>query len=154
MAGKKLLLPYNFSDSDRRALEFTVEHFGPREEWEITLFHGYTPLPSIEVSGETVTGRLKDNFSYLNQKITELESALQSIKRDLVQRGIAGNRIKSVFKPRKREIAAEILNLHAEEKFQIIVLNRKPGRIGRFFTGSVHGKLMAAIRNSTVCVVC
>jgi hypothetical protein len=58
------------------------------------------------------------------------------------------------FKPRKKEIAAEIIDFHASEKFNLMVLNRKAGRIGRYFTGSVHAKVAAALRNTTVCIVC
>jgi hypothetical protein len=154
MSAQKLLLPYNFSGSDRKALDFVVDTFGHRGDIEVTLFHAYTPLPSIDVKGETVTGRLKENITFLNQKLSELEASLQEVKAELVRRGFANDRITVKFKPRKKEIAAEIIELHGSEKFNRLVLNRKPGRIGRFFTGSVHTKVTAALRNTTVCIVC
>ena len=134
MAAQKLLLPYNFTASDRKALDFTIRTFAYRNDIEVTLFHSYTPLPNVDVSDETVTGRLKESFSYLHQKLSE--------------------RVKSIFKPRKREIAAEIIDLQKNEKYNFLVLNRKPGRIGRFFSGSVHSKVTATLRNATVCIVC
>ncbi|MFZ0133797.1 MAG: universal stress protein [Desulfobacterales bacterium] len=154
MAAHKLLLPYNFSDSDRKALDFAIDTFGHRDDIEVTLFHAYTPLPSIEVSNDTVTGRLKQNVAYLNQKVSELEAALLGVKEELVRRGFSDEKVKLKFKPRKKEIAAEIIDFHTGEKFTLLVLNRKPGRIGRFFTGSVHTKVAAALRNATVCIVC
>ena len=60
MAAQKLLLPYNFSESDRKALDFTVSTFGHRDDIEVTIFHAHTPLPSVDVSSETVTGRLTE----------------------------------------------------------------------------------------------
>jgi hypothetical protein len=154
MAAQKLLLPYNFSDSDRKALDFVISTFGHRDNIEVTILHAYTPLPSIEVSSETVTGRLSQNINYLSQKVAELETSLQEVKEELVRHGFSNDRVKLKFKPRKKEIAAEIIDLHAGEKFNLLVLNRKPGRIGRFFTGSVHVKVAAALRNATVCIVC
>lgn len=38
MAGKKLLLPYNFTDYDKKALDFVVRIFAPLKDAEITLF--------------------------------------------------------------------------------------------------------------------
>ena len=154
MAAQKLLLPYNFTASDRKALEFTIRTFAHREDVEVTLFHSYTPLPTVDISNETVTGRLKESFSYLNQKLSELEMTFQEIKEELVEKGFGAERVKSTFKPRKKEIAGEIIDLHRGEKFSFLVLNRKAGKIGRFFSGSVHTKVIAALRNTTVCIVC
>jgi uncharacterized protein (UPF0335 family) len=154
MATQKLLLPYNFKASDRKALAFTIRTFAHREDVEVTLFHSYTPLPTIDISNETVTGRLKESFSYLNQKLSELEMTFEEVKEELVENGFDTERVKSTFKPRKKEIANEIIDLHKSEKFSFLVLNRKVGRIGRFFSGSVHTKVIAALRNATVCIVC
>ena len=154
MAVQKLLLPYNFRASDRKALEFTIRTFAYRKDIEVTLFHSYTPLPKVDVRDETVTGRLKESFSYLHQKLSELEITFQEIKDELIKCGFGQERVKSIFKPRKKEIANEIIDLQKIEKFNFLVLNRKAGRIGRFFSGSVHTKVTAALRNATVCVVC
>jgi hypothetical protein len=154
MAAQKLLLPYNFTASDRKALEFTVRTFAHREDIEVTLFHSYTPLPTVDVQSQTITGRLKESFSYLNQKLSELEITFQEIKEELIKDGFGAERVRSTFKPRKKEIAGEIIDLHNSEKFNYLVLNRKAGRIGRFFSGSVHTKVIAASRNVTVCIVC
>ena len=154
MAAQKLLLPYNFTPSDRKALDFTILTFARRKDVVVTLFHTYTPLPTVDISNETVTGRLKESFSYLNQKLSELEMSFQEVKEELIEKGFGTERVKSAFKPRKKEIAGEIIDLHASEKFSFLVLNRKAGRIGRFFSGSVHTKVIAALRDATVCIVC
>ena len=154
MAAQKLLLPYNFTASDRKALDFTIRTFAYRKDIEVTLFHSYTPLPNVDVSDETVTGRLKESFSYLHQKLSELEMTFQEVEEELVKCGFGKDRVKKIFKPRKKEIAAEIIELQKNEKYNFLVLNRKAGRIGRFFSGSVHSKVTATLRNATVCIVC
>jgi nucleotide-binding universal stress UspA family protein len=153
MAAQKILLAYNFSTSDRKAMEFAVRNFADRPDTEITVFHAYTPLPSIEVSGESITGKLKESFSYLNQKISELEEALQAVRAELVQRGFTETRVKSIFKPRRKDIAGEIMEVSNEIHFDIVILNRKPGRVARFFSGSVHAKVLSAMRNTVLCIV-
>ena len=153
MAGNRLLLPQNFSGNDRKALDFVVNTFGQLEGLEVTLFHAYTPLPAVEVSQVTVTEKLRANLSYLQQQIKEKEAGIQAIKAELVEKGIAEDRIHQVFKPRRKDIAGELVDLYAENHFEYLVLNRKPGKVSRFFTGSVHHKVLAALKNTTVCVV-
>lgn len=153
MARKKLLLPHNFSDFDRRVLDFVVDIFAPLESTEITLLHLYTPLPSIEVEGSSITGKLRENIGYLDRQISAQEAALKEVAAELVKAGFAENRIKILFKKRRKDIAAEILDLHAKENFDIVVLNRRPARVSRFFTGSVSGKLVASMKNAAVCIV-
>lgn len=153
MAAQKILLPYNFTESDRLALQFAVQNFAGRPETEITLFHAYTPLPSLEVSGSSITGKLQESFSYLNQKIAELENALNTVRAELVQHGFSENQVKSIFKPRKKDIAGEILGLFNDTHFDIVILSRKPGRVARFFSGSVHAKVLSTMRNTVLCIV-
>ena len=153
MAGQKLLLPYNFSSYDQKALNFVVNAFANQEDIKITLFHAYTPLPSMDVSDDKVTGRLKDSVSYLTKKISEQEAALESIKADLVQKGFAADGIQCVFKPRKKDVASEIIDLWSVEKFDVIVLNHKPGRVKRFFSASVYHKVIESLKDTTYCIV-
>ena len=153
MAGPKLLLPYNFTSYDQQAVDFVTDTFQHLEEIRITLFHAYTPTPSIEISDSSITGKLRSSMSYLNKQISEQEEELKSVQETFVSKGFSESQIKTVFKPRKKDIATEIVDLHADENFDYIVLNRKPGRVGRFFTGSVHGRVVPALRNVTVCVV-
>ena len=153
MEGNTVLLPYNFTPQDQKALKFVVRYLVPEKDSCVTLYHGYTPVPKVASDGHSVMGRLKENLSYLNQKITELEAALMQIKIDLVKNGLGENQVKIVFKPRKKEISAEILELVQREHYTMIVLNRKPGKVSRFFTGSVFHRVVSAARNTTVCVV-
>ena len=153
MAGNRLLLPQNFTSNDRKAIDFVVNTFGSQEGVEVTLFHAYTPLPALEVSQSTVTEKLRANLSYLQQQIQEKEAGMEAIKEELVEKGFSETSIHKVFKPRRKDIAGEILDLYGEKHFEYLVLNRKPGKVSRFFTGSVHHKVLAALKNTTICVV-
>jgi hypothetical protein len=153
MAGQKLLLPFNFTDYDRKALDFVILTFAHLKDIEISLFHAYTSLPKIEANDTTVTGHLKDQLRYLTQKISERETALQSVKQDLAQAGFPESNINCIFNARKKEIAAEIIDLVATGGYNVIVLNHKPGKVSRFFTGSVHSKIASALKGVTICIV-
>ena len=153
MAGLSILLPHNFTSYDQKAVDFVTDTFARREEINVTLFHTYTPPPEIEISDSSITGKLRSSMSYLNKQISEHETALQAIKEQLISGGFSASQINTVFKPRKKDIAAEIVDLHADEKYDCIVLNHRPGRVGRFFTGSVNSKLVTALRDVTICTV-
>ena len=89
MATQKLLLPYNFTSFDQKALDFVINAFGKLEKLEVTVFNAYTPVPEIETSAASVTGKLKGSLSYLSQKINEQETELNTIKQKLVDNGFA-----------------------------------------------------------------
>ena len=71
MAIQKLLLPYNFTRFDQKALDFVINTFGKLEGIEVTIFNAYIPVPEIETAGSSVTGKLKGSLTYLSQKISE-----------------------------------------------------------------------------------
>ncbi|MGD2272310.1 MAG: universal stress protein [Desulfobacterales bacterium] len=153
MAGQKLLLPFNFTDQDRKALDFVIQTFAHAKDIEISVFHAYTPIPEIEASDTSVTGRLKDQLGYLTTKLSEQETALQEVKKALIQNGFPESNISCTFKARKKDIAAEILDLISNEGYEIVILSHKAGRVKRFFTGSVYHKVLAVLKGVTVCIV-
>jgi nucleotide-binding universal stress UspA family protein len=153
MAGQKLLLPFNFTEQDRKALDFVIQTFAHVKDIEISVFHAYTPIPEIEASDASVTGRLKDQLGYLTTKLAEQETALQEVKNALMQSGFPESSISCTFKARKKDIAAEIVDVISNEDYDIVILNHKAGRVKRFFTGSVYHKVLGGIKGVTVCVV-
>ena len=153
MAAQKILLPYNFTTLDEKALNFVTRTFGHLEEVEITLFHAYTPLPEIEADSTSVMGKLKGDLGYLSQKIMQQETELKAVEEKLLQTGVAQNRIRTIFKPRKKDIAAEIIELVTNDKFNVVIINHKSGKASRFFTGSVFSKVVSALKDTTVCIV-
>ena len=149
----KLLLPYNFTGFDQKALDFVINTFGKTKNSEITVFNAYTPIPEIDTAATSITGKLKGSLSYLSQKISEQETELQSIKKKLVENGFEHDRVQTIFQPRKKEVAAEIIDIAKNHKFDVIVISHKPGKATRFFTGSRYGKVISALKDVTVCVV-
>ena len=64
MDAQRILLPYNFSQTDQKALAFVIGTFGSQENTEVTLFHAFTPISEIEASDhQSATAKLKRRLS-------------------------------------------------------------------------------------------
>ena len=153
MAKLKLLLPYNFASFDHKALDFVIDTFGNSKNVAVTIFNAYTPIPQIDTAATSITGKLKGSLRYLSQKISEQEAELQTIKDKLVENGFEDSAVDTVFQPRKKDVASEIIDLATAQKYDVIVISHKPGKATRFFTGSRYHKVISALKNLTVCVV-
>ena len=153
MADQKLLLPFNFTNYDRKALDFVIRTFANLKDIKVSLFNAYTPVPEIETSDASVTAKLKDQLRYLTTKISEQEAALEAIKQELVQNGFTESAINCIFRARKKDVATEIIDLVSSEGYDVIVLNHKPGKVSRFFRGSAYSKIVGALKDTTVCIV-
>ncbi len=154
MAAPRILLPYNFTPLDGRALAFVSDSFAHCPGAEVTLFHAYTPPPRVETMDSLVTGKLKGSLAQISQEIAQLESRLEQVRGMLVDRGFAAERVKVLFAPRRKEIAEEIIEQVAYGHYDVVVLNRRAGRVTRFFSGSVSQKVLTALSDTTVCVIC
>jgi nucleotide-binding universal stress UspA family protein len=153
MTTTRILLPINFRPQDEKALDFVIRTFGRNPEAEVTLFNGYTPPPAIETSRSTVMKSIQDNLSYLHQQIRERERHLEAAVGRLTEGGLSPGRVDVVFQPRKGGVAEDIADLARSRKCDVVVLNRKPGKVSRFFTGSTHHRVLSALENTTVCIV-
>ena len=153
MAIQKILVTYNFTNLDQKALDFVTSAFAHIEGVEITVFHAFTPVPDIETQASVVTGKLKGSLSYLSQQIMQRENDLKKVTAKLAENGFDESRIHTVFRPRKKDIAGEIISLTRDTKFDAIVLNRKAARVARFFSGSVSQKVVMTLKDTTVCIV-
>ncbi len=153
MAINKILLAYNFTRLDQKAVDFAIDAFAHLNDIEITLFNAYTPVPEIEAVDTSITGKLKSSMGYLTQQIAQREEELNQVKQVLLQGGFADSQIKTEFRPRKRDIASEIIELTRTNSYDVVVLNRKPARVTRFFSGSVSHKVVMTLKDTTVCVV-
>jgi nucleotide-binding universal stress UspA family protein len=153
MAIQKILVAYNFTNLDQKALDFVTSAFAHIEGVEITVFHAFTPVPDIETQASVVTGKLKGSLSYLSQQILQRENDLKKVTAKLAENGFDESRIHTVFRPRKKDIAGEIISLTRDTKFDAIVLNRKASRVARFFSGSVSQKVVMTLKDTTVCIV-
>ncbi len=154
MAAQRILLPYNFAPNDQKALTFISKTFGNREDIDITIFHAYTPISEIEdTDHQSATAKLKRRLSYLTQELTEREIALQELRTQIINSGFDREHVRYIFKSRKKEIAAAIIDEVEEGAYDIVVLNHKPGKVTRFFTGNTYIKVVTALKDTTICVV-
>jgi nucleotide-binding universal stress UspA family protein len=153
MAIQKILVACNFTRLDQKAIEFVTSTFGHIDGAEITFFHAYTPIPEIETQASKVTGKLKSSLNYLSQQVMQRENDLKAITEKLSTTDLAKCQIHTIFRPRKKDIASEIINLNRDIHFDAIVLNRKASRVTRFFSGSVSHKVLMTLKETTVCIV-
>ena len=153
MAIQKILVAYNFTNLDNKAIDFVTNTFAHIDGVEITFFHAYSPLPEIETQTSEVTGKLRTSMSYLSQKVMERENDFKAIIENLSKNALANSRVQTVFRPRKKDIASEIIGFNRETNFDVIVLNRKASRVTRFFSGSVSNKILMTLKETTVCIV-
>ena len=153
MAIQKILVAYNFTHLDQKAIEFVTSTFAHLDGVEITFFHAYTPIPEIETQASNVTGKLRTSLSYLSQQIMQRENDFKAIAENLSKKDLANSQVHTIFRPRKKDIASEIMNLNRDTNFDIIVLNRKASRVTRFFSGSVSHKVLMTLKETTVCIV-
>lgn len=152
MAGQRILVAYNFTPYDQKSLDFVVRTFGPAPDAEVTLFNAYPPVPEIDRDSE-VMRRMGANLAYLRQRLDEQRAALEQARQNLVERGFDGGRVRCVFRPGRKDAAAEIIDAAAEQRFDVIVMNFKPGRVTRLFKGDVYTKVVCALRDVAVCIV-
>ena len=153
MAGQKILLPYNFTSFDRKALEFVINTYSSLKDAEITLFNAYMPVPEIEMRDSPIMQKMTGNLSYLSQRINEQEAELKLVKEKLVVKGFSENQIKTIFEPRKKDVADDIIGLAQNKRFDVVILSRTPGKVKGFFTGNVFSKVVKALKDTTVCIV-
>ena len=150
---KTILIPYNFTDLDKKALAFVSQTFSHIQDIKVTLFNVYTPIPSIAMPGSPVMKKMHENLSYLSKLIVEQEDALKKAKESLLSKGFSDSSVRIVFKPKKMDIANHIIEAAMNEKHDMIVINRKSGKVGRFFTGSVFNKVTTSLKDITICII-
>ena len=153
MQNVNILVPYNFTSYDEKSLQFVVDTFVHNPDANVTLFATYTPLPEIEPAEATVMANLKSQLNYLSQQKTERENVLKEAAKRLIESGFSEEQVQTVFSPRKKDVATEIIKFAKTNRFSVIVVNHKPKKATYFFTGRVFSKVVKGLTNVTVCVV-
>lgn len=153
MTKQKVLLPYNFTENDQKAVDFVIRMFARQEDAEVTLFNAYTSAPEIETRNNPIMEKMRQNLTYLRQKISEQEDRIKAVRDSLFEKGFARNRVSYLFKPIKKDISQDIVDLVQTEGFDVIVLNRTSGSIARFFMGNVFQKVVMGVKNTAVLIV-
>ena len=153
MARQKILLPYNFTQYDRKALDFVIRNFPKGEQNEITLFNAYIPVPDIDLKGNPIMGKMKGQLDQLAKKVYEQEQALKDAKQYLLENGFSTGEVRHIFEPVKKDIATSIIDQVSKGNYDVVVLSRKPAKITRLFTRSIFLKVVSTLQNITVCIV-
>ena len=153
MTAQKILVPFNFSSQDEKAIATVMRLFAHDPETEVILFHAYTPLPKVTAEKSTVMEKMNQSMTYLMQQVKAREAELEAVKDRLIDGGIAEANIQLVFQPRGKDVASEICHQAREHAGDLIILNRKSGKVSRFFTGSVYRTVVPAMKGRTVVVV-
>ena len=153
MAGPKVLIPYNFTRHDEKCVDFAIQRYSSFPTARITIFHAYIPVPEVDVSDKTVMGRLAGNLTYLHQKISECGETIKSVAQRMVAAGFSPDQIDTVFKAQEKEAATEIVDAARDGGFETVILNRRPGTVGKFFTPSVSKKVSLALKDLEIIMV-
>lgn len=148
MSTRHVLVPSNFMVNDDKSLEFVIQRYAHDKDAKITLFHTYTPVPEIEVRNNPIMEKMSGNLSYLKQVQKAREEELQKAKGTLVKGGFAGSQVNFIFTPLKNDIATDIINLVREKKFNVVVMNRNPSKIAKFFIRSVSKKVSDGLKGA------
>jgi hypothetical protein len=152
MVAQRILLPYNFTTYDEKALDFVVRTFANQKDAKITLFYSYTPLPELDTEASPVLKQMKDTVRSLSKELSEKETGLESAKGSLLRSGFSVDQVDYIFKKRVKPIADEIIEIASKGQYTVLVLSRQPGKATRLFTRSVHNRVLAALKNVTICI--
>lgn len=150
MATFRILLPYNYSPNDQKAIRFTIDAFGAGRAASVRLFHAYPPLPDIDLSASPENVKLRSGMTHLTSELAEKEEALQRVAGLLVQSGFDPGTVTCVFKKRGKSAAEEIVDQVAG--CNVLVLSRGAGKVSHFFTRSIYARVVSALRGITICV--
>ena len=150
MATFRILLPYNFSPNDQKAIRFVIDAFSGQKETRVTLFHAYTPLPTIDISASPENVKMRSGMTYLSSELKEKEEALTAVGELLVEAGFDRDAVSCVFKKRVKTAAEEIVDKVSGSN--VLILSRGAGKVTHFFTRSIYARVVSALRGVTICV--
>jgi hypothetical protein len=150
MAAFRILMPYNFSPNDQKAIQFVSDVFAGRKTATVTVFHAYTPLPEIDVKASPENVKMRSGMTYLTGELKEKESALGIVGELLIESGFERSAVTCEFKKRVKSAAEEIVDRMAG--CNVLVLSRGAGKVTHFFTRSIYARVVAALRGVTICV--
>jgi len=149
---KKILLPYDFTSYNQKALDFVIQTFGKQPEIRVTLFHAYAQLLEIDLTANPEMAKLRSPMISLNQELKEKEAELHAVMGHFVKNGFHGEQLDCRFIKRQKGVSDTIIRMVKKEGYQIVVLSRTPGKIFRLLDRSVSGRVVASLKEVTVCI--
>ena len=152
MALQKILVPYNFTAYDQKAMDFLINTYLNREDVQITLFHTYAPLPPVDLEANPEMKKLGVGISFLSEEVRRKEEGMKAARHFLVENGFSGTQVSYVFKERQRAVADEIVEMATKGHYRVLVLSRQAGKVSRMFSRSVHARILSTLKGVTVCI--
>jgi peroxiredoxin family protein len=152
MTIQKILVPYNFSITDEKALAFIINTYAAVPDVKITLFHTFTPLPEIDVAANPEIRKMMSGMTHLANELNEKENGLRTARNRLLDYGFAAETVDFVFKKKSKSSADEIIDQVKEGEYNVLILSRKPGKVSNFFARSIHNRVLAVLTGVTVCI--
>jgi protoporphyrinogen oxidase len=152
MAIEKILVPYNFSAQEEKALDFIVRTYANRDDVQVTLFNAYTSLPTVDMQAGPEMAKMKMGLARLSDEIREKEAGLKSAKEFLVRNGLKDDQVDYIFKEKEKSTADEIIYTVSKHHYRVLVLSRQL-KVGGLFGRSIHTKVLSTLKNITACIV-
>jgi hypothetical protein len=152
MAAQRILVPYNFTAYEEKALDFVIRTYAHRDDVQLTLFNAYTPLPVVDMDASPELTKMRGAMVSLARELKEKEAGLKAAKDFLVQNGFSDDQIDYIFKEREKAVADEIIDTATKGHYRVLVLSRQPGKVSRLFARSVHNKVLISLKDVTVCI--
>ncbi|MDQ1334980.1 MAG: hypothetical protein QG552_1930 [Thermodesulfobacteriota bacterium] len=153
MAGKWILVPYNFTDYDERALHYVIRTFADQKAVHVTLLHVYIPLPELDSYSHAGLGRLKTTMASMWTEVREKEQELKRVREDLIDNGFQEDQVSCMFIPRVKNIGSELVEAARKGPYNIVVISQKPRKATRAFTRRIHDILITELRNMEIVII-
>jgi hypothetical protein len=153
MISTKILLPYNFSSYERKALDFVWQAFGKQPETHVTLFHAHASLPEIDLTANPEMGKLRGPMTSLTQELKGKEAGLHTVMEDLIKMGFHREQLDCTFQERQKGVSDVIVQKAKKGDYGVIVLTRSPFKAFRLFNRGVSNRVLNSLKDVTVCVL-
>ncbi len=148
----KILVPYNFSNTDEKAFNFIIDTYAHYPEVKITLFHAFSPLPLVDVEANPENRKMMSGMTYLATELNEKENGLRAARNRLLDHGFTAQDVNYIFKKKSKSSSDEIIKQVKEGGYNVLVLSRKFGKVSHFFARSIHHRVLAELTGVTVCI--
>ena len=153
MAGKWILVPYNFTDYDERVLHYVIRTFAGQKAVHVTLLHAYTPLPELDAYSHAGLGSLKTTMASMWTEVREKEQELKRVREDLIDNGFQNDQLSCMFIPKAKNFGSQLVEVARKGPYNVVVISEKPKKATRAFTRRIHDILIRELRNTEIVII-
>ena len=154
MAGKRILVPFNFTDYDEKALHYVIRTYADQKMGQGSPFPCVHPTPCLGWIFKSLSwGASRGTMASMWTEVREKEQYLKKVKSDLMENGFADDQVEYVFRPKAKSIGGEIVDMAQSGTYDTVVLARKPGKATRAFTRNVHDALLSSSKNTEIIII-